>query len=66
VCIGLGHCHRQLRKELHVRVSYAVEPVDVGQGGPLDVVDVPPGSPAVDQFGLVEPVGALGQSVSQS
>ena len=51
-------------------VEVAVEPLGVGsvhpsQGGELDVVDGSPwslvGSP--DQFGLVEPVGCLGESI---
>jgi hypothetical protein len=40
-----------------------VEPVDVGEGGPFDVVDVLPGTLAVDQLGLVETVEALGQGI---
>ncbi len=34
----------------------AVEPVDVGERRPLDVLDVAPRSLAVDQFGLELPV----------
>ncbi len=33
-----------------------VAPVDVGQGGPFDGVDILQGSASVDQFDLVEPV----------
>ena len=40
-----------------------VEPVDVGEGGPFDVVDVLPGPAPMDQLGLVEPVEALGEGV---
>ena len=40
-----------------------VEPVDVGEGGPFDVLDVPPWALAVDEFGLVEPVEALGEGI---
>lgn len=43
-----------------------VEPVDPGQGGELELVDVGPGSWGVgpeDALGLVEPVGGLGQRV---
>ena len=42
-----------------------VEPVDPGEGGELELVDVVParGVGPVDALGLVEPVGRLGQSV---
>ena len=40
-----------------------VEPVDVGERRPLDVLDVAPGSLAVNQLGLVEAVEALGERV---
>jgi len=34
--------------------SLAIEPVDVVQCRPFDVLDAAPGSLAIDQFGLVE------------
>lgn len=40
-----------------------VEPVDVLEGGELDVVESLPGAAAVDEFPLVEPVEALGERV---
>jgi hypothetical protein len=40
-----------------------IEPIDVGEGGPFDVVDVLPGPSTVDQLGLVETVEALGQGI---
>jgi hypothetical protein len=40
-----------------------VEPVDVGEGRPLDVVRPLPGSVVVDQLGLVEPVEALRERI---
>ncbi len=43
--------------------SSVVEPVDVFEGGELDVVDGPPGSLGVDEFGLVEADGRLGDGV---
>ena len=43
--------------------SAVVEPVDVGEGGQLDVVGVTPRALATDELGLVEPVHALGERV---
>ena len=43
--------------------SAVVEPVDVGEGGELDVVEAAPGPAAVDELPLVEPVEALGEGV---
>ena len=40
-----------------------VEPVDVGHGGELDVLEAVPGALAVDQLPLVEPVERLGEAV---
>ncbi len=40
-----------------------VEPVDVAQGGELDVVQAAPGPVSVDELPLVEPVEALGEGV---
>ena len=40
-----------------------VEPVDVAQGGVLDVVEALPGALGVDQLPLVETVEALGEGV---
>ena len=40
-----------------------VEPVDVLQGGVLDVVEAPPGATVADQLGLVQAVERLGQGV---
>ena len=40
-----------------------VEPVDVGHGGELDVIESAPWSLPVDQLPLVEPVERLGQRV---
>jgi len=40
-----------------------VEPVDVFQCLPFDVLDVAPGPLAVDEFGLEEAVEALGQRI---
>jgi hypothetical protein len=41
-----------------------VEPVDVVERRPFDVLDVAPGSLAMNQFGLVETVEALGEGVA--
>ena len=40
-----------------------VEPVDVGHGGELDVVETAPGALPVDEFPLVETVERLDQRV---
>jgi hypothetical protein len=40
-----------------------VVPVDVGQGGQLDLLERAPGAMAADQLGLVEPDDRLGQAV---
>ena len=48
--------------DLAVEAS-VVEPVDVGHGCELDVVEPTPGALAVDQFPLVEPVERLGEGV---
>ena len=40
-----------------------VEPVDVGQGRPLDVFQTAPGTAAVDQLPLVEAVEGLSEDV---
>ena len=40
-----------------------VEPVDIGEGGELDIVEAPPRSLRVDQFPFVEPVEALDEGV---
>ena len=40
-----------------------VEPVDVVERGPFDVLDVAPGSLSADQLGLVETVERLGERV---
>ena len=40
-----------------------VEPVDVAEGGELDVVEAPPRSLWVDELPLVEAVEALGHGV---
>ena len=40
-----------------------VEPVDVGEGRELDVVEATPGALPVDQLPLVEPVERLGEGV---
>ncbi len=42
--------------------ALVVEPVDVRQGGPFDVVGVLPGSFVIAEISLVEPVEALGGS----
>jgi hypothetical protein len=44
--------------------SSVVEPIDVLQRFPLDVLDVSPGSLGMDQFGLVETVEALDDSLN--
>ena len=43
--------------------STVVEPIDVLECLPLDVLDVAPWSLAVDEFGLVETIEDLGQRV---
>ena len=43
--------------------STVVEPVDVLECLPFDVLDVAPRSLAVDEFSLVETVEALGQRI---
>jgi hypothetical protein len=43
--------------------SSVVEPVDVFEGGELDVVEAAPGASPADQLGLVEPDGRLGHGV---
>jgi hypothetical protein len=43
-------------------VASVVEPVDVLEGGELDIVEAAPGSAAADQFGLVEAVVSSGVS----
>ena len=48
--------------DLAVEAS-VVKPVDVFEGGDLDVVDRAPGAAAVDQFGLVETDCRLGEGV---
>jgi hypothetical protein len=40
-----------------------VEPVDVLEGGELDVVEAPPWSVPTDEFGLVETVEALSERI---
>jgi hypothetical protein len=40
-----------------------VEPVDVFQGGELDVADTRPGAVVVDEFPLVEAVERFGQGI---
>jgi hypothetical protein len=40
-----------------------VEPVDVAQGGELQLVEGAPGPVASDELGLVQPDGRLGQAV---
>ena len=40
-----------------------VEPVDVAEGGELDVVKSLPWTPGIDQFPLVEAVEALGHGI---
>ena len=40
-----------------------VEPVDVGEGGELDIGEALPGAVAVDELPLVEPAERLGQGV---
>ena len=40
-----------------------VEPVEVVERGPFDVLDVAPGSLAVDQLGLVETVERFGERI---
>ena len=61
VVVGFELCRRN-HADLGVQPA-VVEPVDVGEGRPLDVLDSLPGSSAVDELGLVEPVEALGQGV---
>jgi hypothetical protein len=46
--------------------SAVVEPVDVFEGGELDVVETAPGAVPVDEFPLVQPVEGLGEGVSAS
>ena len=48
--------------ELAVK-STVVEPVDVFEGGELDVIEAVPWTSATDELGLVEPDGGLGQGV---
>ena len=48
--------------DLAVETS-VVEPVDVGEGRELDVIEAAPRAFRVDQFPLVEPVEALGERV---
>ena len=40
-----------------------VEPVDPFQRCKLDLLDVPPGTVSANDFGFVEPVDGLGQSI---
>ena len=54
VVVGLELCRRDLA-DLVVDAA-VVEPVDVGERGPLDVLDALPGAFVVDELGLVEPV----------
>lgn len=42
--------------------SSVVEPVHVVECCPLDVFDVAPGTPSMNEFGLVETVETLGES----
>ena len=65
VVVGLevGRCGvGRVVGDLAVEAS-VVEPVDVGHGFELDVVDAAPGSLPVDQFPLVETVERLRQRV---
>ena len=43
--------------------SAVVEPVDVLERLPFDVLDVAPGALAIDEFGLVETIETLGQRI---
>ena len=43
--------------------SAVVEPLDVDEGGELELLDVPPGSLRPDEFGLVEPDRRFGHRV---
>lgn len=40
-----------------------IEPVDIVQGGVLDVIEPLPGAMMTDQFGLVEPSEGLGEGI---
>ena len=46
-----------------VEEAVVVEPVDPFEGGPFEVFEAAPGSAVADEFGLVEPIDRLGQSV---
>jgi len=46
-----------------VEASVVVEPVDVGEGGELDIVEADPRAATVDQLPLVETVERFGQRV---
>ncbi len=56
-CFGRGHV-----ADLGVEAA-VVEPLDVGEGGELDVLRVAPRALGFDELVLVEPVEALGQGV---
>jgi hypothetical protein len=43
--------------------SSVVEPVDVLEGGDLDLLDGPPGSTRLDELGLEQPNHGLGEGV---
>lgn len=43
--------------------STIIEPVDVGEGLPFDVLNVAPGTLAVDEFVLIETVEGLGERI---
>ena len=58
---GLEHRRRD-HADLAVK-PLVVEPVDVGERRPLDVLGTLPGTLVIDQLGLVETVEALGEGV---
>jgi hypothetical protein len=60
--VGILKFGRRDVADLAVQTA-AIEPVDVGEGGQFDFVDVAPGTVPADKFGLVEPVDRFGQCV---
>jgi hypothetical protein len=60
--VGLFELDRRHHRDLAVKAA-VVEPVDVLEGGELDIVEAAPWSLAADELGLVETVEALGQGV---
>ena len=58
-CLELGGGHVPDRAEQ----PPIVEPVDPFQGRKLDLLEISPGSAAMNEFGLIDAEGRLGQGV---